>query len=473
MTLPPPTDTAAPRPKDHAELEIAGVRLLTTSSCAFAVLVIGAAVGCAVQLGTVRLIGAESFGVYAYVIAWVTVLAYISTLGFHTSLLRLLPGYRVDGDWARAHGATRFAFGGAALVGTVVAALAIGATVLLYGTEGELPRALLIGAAVVPLMTLRLVGAAAVRAFGGVIVSMLPERILRDTFAFLVLAAIVLSGVAPSDAISAMGAALAAALITLLFVRRFLVTRRPAELMSATPVYARRDWLRPALPLTLILLADTLMSRVGILILGLRGDTLEAGIYAVAFSLALLVAMPRMALAALFAPTVSALYARRDMDGLQLLVARSAALSLGSTLIIALCLIGGAPLLLPWFGPDFMAAAPVLAVLVVGQLTSAAAGPQQHLLTMTGHERQGATLMVAAATGAVLGGALLCIPFGMMGVAVAATLSMLGWNIAMAVFLNRRLNIRPGVACWGAAIRHAVATTMSRWGKTVWKPRRQ
>lgn len=459
-------------PQHHPEVALAGVRLLTTSSYAFMVLVAGAALSFGVQLGTVRLIGAESFGIFAYVIAWVTMLAYISTLGLSTSLLRLLPTYRVQGDWARAHGVMRFAFRGGTLTGIAVAVLAITAERSVLHAQGELAHALLIGAIVVPLMTLRLIGASALRAFGAIIVSMLPERILRDSVAFLILAVLVLGGIAPPDAVTAMAATLVTAIITVLFIQRFLTGRRPTELVSAAPCYAIRDWLRPAVSLTLIMLADTIMSRAGILIIGLRNDTLGAGIFAVAFSLAQLVALPRMALSALFAPTVSALYARGDMVALQRLIARSAALSLAFTLVVALPLIAGAPILLPWFGPQFVTAGPVLIVLVLGQLAAAAAGPQQHLFTMTGHERQGAALMAAAAAATILGAALLMIPFGMMGVAVATTLSMIGWNIGMAIFLSRRLQLRPGLACGEYLSLKAVAATVSRWGKAVWKLRR-
>ncbi|MEO5614215.1 MAG: polysaccharide biosynthesis C-terminal domain-containing protein [Cypionkella sp.] len=320
-------------------------------------------------------------------------------------------------------------------------------------------------------MTLRLIGASALRAFGAIIVSMLPERILRDSVGLLILAALVLGDLAPPDAVTAMTATLATAIITLLFIQWFLISRRPPELVSAAPCYAIREWLRPAVSLTLIMLADTIMSRAGILIIGLRNDTLGAGIFAVAFNLAQLVALPRMALSALFAPTVSALYARGDMVALQRLMARSAALSLAFTLVIALPLIAGAPILLPWFGPQFVTAGPVLIVLVLGQLAAAAAGPQQHLFTMTGHERQGATLMAVAAAATILGAALLMIPFGMMGVAVATTLSMIGWNIGMAIFLSRRLKLRPGLACGGNLSLKTVAATFSRWGKAVWKSR--
>lgn len=458
-------------PPHHPELSLAGAKLLTTSSYAFVVLVAGAALSFGVQLGTVRLIGAQSFGIFAYVISWVTMLAYISTLGLNTSLLRLLPTYREQGDWMRAHGVMRFAVRGGTLTGIAVAAAAIGIERLVLHAQGELGHALLIGAIVVPLMTLRLIGASALRAFDAIIVSMLPERIMRDALGFLILAALVLGGIAPPDAVTAMAATLATAIITVLFIQRFLVNRRPAELVSAAPCYAVRDWLRPAVSLTLIMVADTIMSRAGILILGLRNDTLGAGTFAVVFTLAQLVALPRMALSALFAPTVSALYARGDMPALQRLIARSATLSLAFTLVIAVPLMAGAPTLLPWFGPQFASAGPVLIVLVLGQVAAAAAGPQQHLFTMTGHERQGATLMAVAAAATSLGAAVLIIPFGMMGVAVATSLSMIGWNIAMAIFLSRRLQIRPGLASRGNPSLATVAATFSRWRKAVWNLR--
>ena len=458
-------------PQNHPELALVGVRLLKTSSYAFVVLVAGAALSFGVQLGTVRLIGAESFGIFAYVISWVTMLAYISTLGLNTSLLRFLPTYRVQGDWTRAHGVVQFAFRGGTLTGIVLAALAIGVERLVVHAQGELGRTLMIGAIVVPLMTLRLIGASALRAFGAIIVSMLPERILRDSVAFLLLAALVLGGIAPPDAVTAMAATLAAAIITLLFIQMFLIKRRPTELVHAAPCYAIRDWLRPAVSLTLVMVADTIMSRAGILILGMRNDTLGAGTFAVVCTLAQLAALPRMALSGLFAPTVSALYARGDMVALQRLIARSATLSFTFTLVIALPLMAGAPIILPWFGPQFASAGSVIIVLVLGQVAAAAAGPQQHLLTMTGHERQGASLMVAAAAATGLGAAVLIIPFGMMGVAVATTLSMIGWNIAMAIFLSRRLKLRPGLACGGNPSLKIVTATFSRWGNAVLKLR--
>jgi hypothetical protein len=63
-----------------------GHPLARASIAAFTVFVIGALLTYVAQLVTARIIGPDSYGVYAYVLAWVTLLGYFSTLGFHVSL---------------------------------------------------------------------------------------------------------------------------------------------------------------------------------------------------------------------------------------------------------------------------------------------------------------------------------------------------------------------------------------------------
>jgi O-antigen/teichoic acid export membrane protein len=141
------------------------------------------------------------------------------------------------------------------------------------------------------------------------------------------------------DATLAMGATLVSSLVMLGLVRIFLRRMRPPSMDHAKPAYAAGDWWRPTLPLTVIMAADNLMSRSGVIALGLAGNTRDAGIFAVAFSMAILTALPRMAVATVFAPTVSALFARGDQAGLQSLSAKAACLSLLGTTCSAIPLL--------------------------------------------------------------------------------------------------------------------------------------
>jgi O-antigen/teichoic acid export membrane protein len=419
-------------------------RLRSASAGAFAILVTGAGISYFTQVATARLLAAESFGVYAYVLAWVTVLAYLSTLGFHVSLLRLVSTYRAQVDWSRACGVIRFARLGAAATGTALAFGSAAVIVVTGGLEPEVSTTFLIGLAAVPLLALQLVGAAAVRVFGSVISALAPERLVRDSLALALLAALIFGGVCRPGAPAAMLGLLGSAAGTLWLVTRLARRARPAELQRSRPRFAVRDWVRPALPLTVIMAADVMMARSGVIVLGLVGDTAAAGVFAAAFALATLVALPRMAVAAAFAPTVADLHARGDRAGLQALAVRAARLSLGGAVCVAVPLMLAAPELLTLFGKDFAAGAPAVVILIFGQLVAAAVGPQQHMITMTGREAAGAAMQAGGALFSVALCFALAGPLGVVGAAAASSAGVIAWNAAMAVFVLKRLGLRPG-----------------------------
>lgn len=439
---------AKPRPRSLLnrlrDRGLAAAGLSSSSAGAFLVLVGGAGVSYLAQVATARIVGVESFGLYMYAVAWMVVAATLSTLGFHVSLLRLVPSYRAKGDWGAMRGVIRFSVSGVAVTGVLVALC--GAALVLYADQvAELRIALLIAMAAAPLFALQLVGAALVRAFGGVVSALAPERLGRDAFAVIVLAGLVGLGVAPATATTAMTAMLASGAAILAIVTVLGWRFRPAELHGASQQTALRDWIRPTLPLTVIMGADVVMARSGIIVLGLLGDARGAGIFAVAFSLSILTALPRMAVAAAFAPTVASLHAQGDRDGLQALTRRAARLTLAGAVCVAVPMLVAMPMLLGFFGPGFSAGAPAATVLVAGQLVAAAAGPQQHLMTMTGREAAGAAMH----SGGAFFGLGLCFllagPFGVLGAAVAISAGVVVWNVAMAWFAYTRLGLRPGL----------------------------
>ncbi|HEY2893582.1 MAG TPA: polysaccharide biosynthesis C-terminal domain-containing protein, partial [Pirellulales bacterium] len=175
------------------------------------------------------------------------------------------------------------------------------------------------------------------------------------------------------------------------------------------------------------------------------GNTRDAGIFAAALSIATVTALPRMAVATAFAPTVSALFALGDQAGLQSLSAKAAWLSLLGTACTAIPLLLLAQPLLTWFGPDFMPGAPIVRILVLSQMLAAACGPQQHLITMTGHERAGAVILALCAGSSFAGCLLIIDPFGITGAALATALTLVGWNVAMGIFIHKTLHLVPGL----------------------------
>jgi O-antigen/teichoic acid export membrane protein len=424
-----------------------GQPLRRASTAALAVYFVGAGLTCMAQLVIARIIGPDSYGVYAYVLAWITMLAYLSTLGFHVSLLRFVPAYQVKEEWALVRGVIEYSQRGAAGTAITIALTGACSIVALRGSmRPELALTFLIGIAAVPFLTLHFIFAAVVRAFGGITAALAPERIVRDGLLLAIVAAVFWCDLYRLDATLAMGATLLSSIAMLGLVRIFLRRFRPPALDHAKPRYAAGDWWRPTLPLTVIMIADNLMSRSAVIALGLVGNTRDAGIFALAFSMAILISLPRMAVAAAFAPTVSALFAREDRAGLQTLSANAACLSLLGSACVAIPLILLAQPLLAWFGRDFVAGAPILTILALGQVFAAACGPQQHLITMTGHERAGAAILAVCAASSFAGCIFMIHWFGMTGAAFATTAALVGWNVAMGIFIQRSLRLVPGLA---------------------------
>jgi O-antigen/teichoic acid export membrane protein len=171
--------------------------------------------------------------------------------------------------------------------------------------------------------------------------------------------------------------------------------------------------------------------------------TTDAGIYALAFNIAFLVALPRTAVNALFAPAISGLFVRKDLAALQALATQTAVWTLLGAACIALPLALLAEPLLGWFGPDFTAGASALRWLLLGQVVAAGAGSQLYLLTMTGHEYSAAVLMLLnAAVNATLCAVLIHF-FGLTGAALGSAISLILWNAAMAVLIWRLLHLVP------------------------------
>jgi O-antigen/teichoic acid export membrane protein len=112
-------------------------------------------------------------------------------------------------------------------------------------------------------------------------------------------------------------------------------------------------------------------------------------------------------------------------------------LSLALTLVI---LVAGEPLLM-LFGPEYVAAQPVMMILAVGMLARASVGPAERLLTMLGHQRICAWAYVAAFA-FNFGACVLLVPsYGTIGAAVATAGGFIVESIALFIIAKRSLGL--------------------------------
>jgi O-antigen/teichoic acid export membrane protein len=406
----------------------------------------GAGVGltyCA-QLVIARVVGVNTYGVYAYVFAWMGVLAYFSTLGFDVALLRFVAAYEAEGAWALLRGVIQYAQRGATIVGLSIILIGI-CIIMASGSSPELRNTFVAGFMLVPILALLWIRCSVVRAYGGVVSAVGPNRVVRDG---MLIGLVAISSLNPAWGIGApsvMLATVVSSAVALGCADLAMRGLRPRAVDAVLPAYDAPTWRRAALPLVIIGTTEALMNRTGVILLGWIVDTKDAGIYSLAFNIAFVVALPQVAVSTLFAPTISGVFVRKDQALLQILVTRAASWTLCAGAGIALLLFVLAEPLLAWFGPGFEAGVPALRILLVGQVIVASAGSQLHVLNMTGHERSAAVLLVACAGANAVVSTLLISLFGLTGAAVATATTLIIWNVAMSLFLWRRLHLLPGV----------------------------
>jgi O-antigen/teichoic acid export membrane protein len=221
--------------------------------------------------------------------------------------------------------------------------------------------------------------------------------------------------------------------------------RRPRAIDNIPPAYDVAAWRQAAIPLVILGATESLLNRTGVILLGWIADTKDAGIYSLAFNIALVVTMPRIAVNTLFAPVISDLYARRDTETMQVLITRTSSWTFAAGFCIAAALFVLADPLLAWFGGGYEAGVPALRILLISQVMAASAGSQLYVMTMTGHERSAAVLLVCCTIVNAGASALLVGTFGLTGAATGTAASLVVWNVAMSIFLWRCLRLLPGI----------------------------
>ena len=422
-------------------LDIRSVLIRGTVSAAI-VNAAGAGIAFALHVLLSRLMGVEHYGVYVYVLGWLNILVLFGKLGLDTALLRYVAAYTAQQEWAPLSGilrqSTLFAFG-ASMAIAGVGASAVWA--LREQLSAELMRAFWVGFALLPLLALTHLRQAALRALRRVALAQIPEFVLRPTLlAALAIAAVYGIGLTVrGDLVMALD--LVAASVAFLLGGMWLYRALPADLKSARPTYHGREWIAVALPLFLLSGMNIVHSQTDLLMIGSLLGTREAGIYAVAVQVSMLVLIGLVAVNAIAAPMISELYATGRRDDLQRMVSIAAGGVLAVSLPVALGLTFLGSWVLSFFGPGFPEGYAALVILVAGQLVNALAGSVGLLMTMTAHQREAASIMAVSVVANVVLNAALIPRFGIEGAAVATAATTVLWNVAMFVFVFKRLGI--------------------------------
>jgi O-antigen/teichoic acid export membrane protein len=398
--------------------------------------------GFALAVLLARALGAEGYGIYAFVFSIVSILAVPAQLGLPHLLVRETARYRYQGNWGLLRGLLRwsdrivisFSLG----IGLASAAVAYSIS---YHTASVELNAFLYALALIPLVALGNVRGAALRGLGSVVQGQLPEMILRPgIFLVLVAASALFTQLTAPTAIALHGIAAGLAF----FLGSMLLRRSlPPQAKSVDPRYTARDWISSVLPLSLLTGMLIVNTQTDVVMLGLLATTEDVGIYRAVAQLAMLVVFVFTAVDMVIAPYISQMYAARETERLQRLVTLSARAVLTAALPVAIAfLLFGETILAVVFGPDFGSGHAALAILCLGQLANAAAGSVVTLLNMAGHERDTAARVAIATVSNIILNLVLIPPFGTVGAAIASAVTLTLWNSLLCYQVWVRMGIQ-------------------------------
>ena len=398
------------------------------------------------QIVMARWIGSHDYGIYVFVWTWVLVLGGLAHLGINIVMMRLLPEYRESGDLDRFRALVRGGRVFALVAGTLVAGFGF-AGLWFFGEHLGGPYILpaYLALVCVPLFALTEVQDGIGRGQAWIWSGLLPPYVLRPLLVLVAMAAACLAGL-PMTATTAAGAAIAATWGAAL-IQTVLVNRRLREsLPKGNHAYDFKAWFKVSLPLVAVSAAELMLQNTDILVISRYLTPTDVAIYFASAKTMSLILFVHYAVGSAVANRFSALNARGDTEQLKAFVRDSVNWTFWPSLLgAAFILAFGKPLL--WlFGPQFEAGYPVMFILVIGFLFRSSFGPAETLLSMLGeHQICAAVLIVTALLNVALNFAL--VPaFGLIGAAIATSISLMTAAILNYVVAKRRLEIE--IAIW-------------------------
>ena len=303
-------------------------------------------------------------------------------------------------------------------------------------TEAALWTAL----SILPVWVLLRLQQGAILGLGRVVSALAPQLLLHPALLLALAGVLFLSG--PLNAPLTVGVYAIAAALALLRGGRVLRTLLRVRKNYTIQAEHVQMWWRGIWPLFVAATAGMLNDLIAVILLGILANTESAGVFDVARKMAILVSFGLAAISMPLAPTVAKLHASGNHSQLQRVIVRSARASFLTALPVAIGLIAVGQWGLSLFGRAFQSGFVALIILCLGQLVNAYTGSVAVVLNMTGHSRDVAHGVLAAAILNTLLSILLIPRWGLEGAAVATVVGIIVFNVLLTMRVHQRLGIR-------------------------------
>lgn len=383
------------------------------------------------NLVAARYLGVKGFGAFSYVLSAASLFAMVSTIGTHTSVMRLVPKYTAARDNRRLRGLLIFGTVACLTGGAICGALAVAGSLVWAPARLDL---MIFAAAVTPLVSYGLWRKNAMRGLHKIFFAMLPKDIavpLAVCIALIVIAA--------PHFHEAMWSYIVVVLAAEVGGTAILWRAVPYETPRSAAKFEVGRWFRMSLPMLLSTVLRGGLNRWDVVMMGWWTTLIATGTYAAAARLALLGALVMRVVNLVAGPMIATAYESGDIQYLRKLIVRLTLFSAILGLPIFGVLILFPESVIGVFGASYSQGANILRILSIGQLVNTLTGPVAFVLLMTGNEKLDAKIMTVVAVLNIIANYVLIHKFGATGAAIALSGTLVLMNLVIFLFVHIRI----------------------------------
>lgn len=410
--------------------------LARNGATALAIRLTGAGGLLLVHILLARCLGVGGFGDYSLALVWLQFLCVFGKSGLDNTTLRYVSEYTTNRDQAALRGFTRLSTRFAWIISCLVSAGFLGAIYIQRESlSPNLAASFAVAAIMIPLICVRQVQEAAIRARGLIIQSQISTTI----WPILLLLLVAIVRIALPRQITAVEACVlhllaigsVALYISLVFRRSVAAEHGTADLR-----FEYRTWLLTGLAFFGAELLVVLKSRACIALAGTVLGRDAAGLYSAMERFADASVLGSQSLGLVIAPQFASLYAAGRFSEMRKLMRHGQLLVFASTFPIALGVACFSNQIFTLLGTGYREGWPVLMMLLLSICIASFAGPAAYVLQMSGRERLVMIITGICTISNIVFGLIFIRPLGILGLGVAQVVTSIIWTIGIRACLS-------------------------------------
>lgn len=396
----------------------------------------------AVGIILARNLGPEKYGIYAFVLAVITIVGIPTKAGIPTLIVRETAKNQLKERWGFLRGLLKvtnlFVF-----CYCFVAATTIAIVLLFTYNNGDNIKtlSLLWALLLLPAIAFGNLRSATLRGLRKIISSQIPEKIIRPMTMIICLSTIILLNYKLNSVI-AIKCYVIASISDFALGTIILMKSMPDVIGKSDCEYEIKNWANSLIPLSLFTGLKIADSHLLILIIGTFGTVKDVGLFRVASQGAALVALSITAINLVLSPYVARLFHNNEIERLQSIITRITRMVFLVSLPIAMVLIIWGKFFIGLvFGIDYYEASFALAIMSFAQLINVSAGSVAVILNMAGFEKESLKgIIVSLCLNVIISTSL--VPFwGLNGAAIGYLISLVAWNIILMRATYRKVGV--------------------------------